>query len=62
MAKLTFRIHNDDDSDYVDISGDTVDEVRKKAQSRITLPGWTSGWSELIDGVIEEAPKKVVDK
>lgn len=43
---MTFRIHNDDNTDYVDISGETVEEIREKAKERISLPGWTNGWSE----------------
>lgn len=50
MALITIRIHNDDTTDYVDISGDTLAEIKEKAKSRIELPTWTEGWSEVIKG------------
>ena len=52
MSKITIRIHNNDSDDYVDISGDSLAEIRQKAKSRIELPTWDHGWSEVIDGQI----------
>lgn len=50
MGRITVRIHNNDSTDEVDISGDTIEEIREKAKDRISLPTWDSGWSEVISG------------
>lgn len=50
MSLITIRIHNDDSTDYVDISGDTLAEIKEKAKPRIELPTWSKGWSEVIKG------------
>lgn len=46
---MTIRVHNDDSTDYVDYEADTVEEIREMAKERITLAGWSNGWSEVID-------------
>lgn len=50
MGRITIRIHNDDSTDEVDITGDTIEEIREKAKDRIKLPTWSNGWSEVIEG------------
>ena len=46
---LTLRLHNNDSTDYVDYTADTIEEIRELAAERIKLPTWDSGWSEVID-------------
>ena len=46
---MIIRIHNDDSTDCVDYEADTVEEIREMAADRIKLPGWTNGWSEIIE-------------
>ena len=50
MGKIVIRIHNNDDSDYVDYEGESIEEIRNKAAERITYPTWDNGWSEVIKG------------
>lgn len=45
---MTYRIWNDDSTDYVDYTGDTIDEIKEQCKNRIKLPGWSNGWSEKI--------------
>lgn len=47
---IKIRIHNNDNTDFVDYEGNTVDDIQKQAKNRIKLPAWNHGWSErLID-------------
>ena len=45
---MIIRIHNNDETDYVDYEADTIEEIREMAKERIKLPGWKNGWSEVI--------------
>lgn len=47
---MRIRIHNNDDTDYVDFEADTVEEIREMCKERIALPDWRNGWSEVLDG------------
>jgi hypothetical protein len=46
---MIIRVHNNDDSDYIDYEADTVEEIREMAKQRITLAEWSDGWSEVIE-------------
>ena len=44
---MKIRVHNNDNTDYVDYEG-TLEEIREQAKERIKLPTWKNGWSEEI--------------
>lgn len=45
---MIIRIHNNDNSDYVDYEADTIEEIKELCKDRIKLANWISGWSEVI--------------
>lgn len=45
---MKIRIHNDNDTDYIDYEGETIEEIREKAADRLKMKGWKNGWSEEI--------------
>lgn len=48
---LTFKIHfehRDGTEDFVVLSGDTVDEIREKAEAELAKRGGKNPWSEEI--------------
>ena len=47
--EMTYRIHNDDDTDYCDYTADTIEEIKELCKDRIMSKGWSNGWSEKIE-------------
>jgi len=45
---MRMRLHNDDSTDYVDYEGETIDDIREQAKTRLQLPTWRHGWSERL--------------
>lgn len=48
MIEMIIRVHNNDDSDYIDYEAETIEEIRDMAKERIGLEGWSNGWSETL--------------
>ena len=49
---MKFRIHgtcSDETNDYVDIVGDTIEEIRRKAEEEVSRRGWTNPWSDRLE-------------
>ncbi len=46
---MRYRVHNNDDTDYVDYEAETIEEIKELAKMRIKLPTWDKGWSERMD-------------
>jgi hypothetical protein len=45
---MVIRIHNNDNSDYIDYEADTIEEIKELCKDRIKLANWAEGWSEVI--------------
>lgn len=45
---MIVRIHNSNDTDFIDYEADTIEEIREQAHNRIVLSSWASGWSEVL--------------
>jgi len=45
---IKIRLHNNDDTDYCDYEGETVEHIREQAKGRLLLATWNNGWSERL--------------
>ena len=45
---MIIRVHNNNDSDYIDYEAETIEEIREMAKQVISLVNWSNGWSEII--------------
>lgn len=45
---MKIRLHNNDDTDFVDYEADTIGEIRELAHDRTQILGWEQGWSEIL--------------
>lgn len=38
----------DETNDFVDIVGDTIEEIRRKAEEEVSRRGWANTWSDQL--------------
>lgn len=46
---MKVRIHNNDDTDQIDVEGESLEEIREEVEELIKRPSWCNGWSETIE-------------